>query len=116
MKKLGLIGVIIGVAALLLGVYLEFFLVPASQIAETSIDFGVSQLGDRYYGSAEHFANLDAIEAIVDYGIYLMGAGLLAFLLSIVPAIKKQHIAWVGVLLGAITFFWGAAHGTHMFS
>jgi hypothetical protein len=51
-----------------------------------------------------------------DLGIGVMFAGILGFLLSIFPAIKKQKIAWIGVLTGLVAFVIGAAFGTHMFS
>jgi len=56
------------------------------------------------------------MSAATDFGAVVMLVGLLAFLLSIIPAIKKQNIAWSGVGLGAIKFFLGATYGTHMFS
>ncbi|MDC1266541.1 hypothetical protein N8Z75_01045 [Crocinitomicaceae bacterium] len=42
--------------------------------------------------------------------------GGMAFLVSIFPAIKKNKFAIIGASLGLISFFIGAAYGTHMFS
>ncbi len=113
MKILGIIGAIVGAIAGILGGYLLFVLVPEAEIADAR---WTSVIDESYYGSIEHQMDLEAINAATDFGVVVMGAGLLAFLLSIVPAIKKHHIAWIGVALGAIMFFVGAAHGTHMFS
>lgn len=113
MKALGIIGTIIGAIAGLLGAYLQFAVVPAAAIAESN---WAADHPESYYGSIEHQLDMSAMEAATDFGIIVMFAGLLAVLLSIVPAIKKQKIAWVGVVLGLIAFFIGAAHGTHMFS
>lgn len=113
MKILGIIGTIFGAIAGLLGGYLQFVLVPAGEIAESRWT-GSNDLS--YLGSVEHRLDMATMEAVTDFGVIVMGVGLLAFLLSIVPAIKKQKIAWIGVGLGVIMFFLGAAHGTHMFS
>ncbi|PWL31510.1 MAG: hypothetical protein DCO96_04735 [Fluviicola sp. XM-24bin1] len=113
MKILGIIGTIVGAIAGILGGYLQFVLVPAADIAESRWRMATS---DAYFGSLEHQLDMSTMSAATDFGVIVMGAGLLAFLLSIVPAIKKQKIAWIGVGLGVIMFFLGAAHGTHMFS
>lgn len=113
MKILGIIGTVAGALAAILGVYLQFVLVPAAEIAESS---WTSNTDEMYFGSAQHHLDMATMEAATDFGAVVMFAGLLAFLLSIVPAIKKQKIAWIGVGLGVIMFFLGAAHGTHMFS
>lgn len=113
MKILGLIGTIFGAIAGILGGYLQFVIIPEYEIADAR---WTSHLDESYYGSLQHQMDMATIEGKTDFAVIVMGVGLLAFLLSIVPAIKKQHIAWIGVGLGAIMFFLGAAHGTHMFS
>ena len=42
--------------------------------------------------------------------------GGIAILLSLYPAIKKSKMGLIGITLGVISFFIGAAYGTHMFS
>ena len=42
--------------------------------------------------------------------------GGIAVLLSLYPAIKKSKMGLIGMSLGIISFFIGAAYGTHMFS
>lgn len=69
-----------------------------------------------YFGSPQHHLDIATMNAKTDFAVVVMGLGLLAFLLSIVPAIKKRHIAWVGVGVSIITFFLGAAQRTHMYS
>lgn len=113
MKILGIIGTVTGGLAALLGLYLQFVLVPAAEIANSN---WANNTDESYYQSARHHLDMSTRAAAIDFGVVVMGAGLLAFLLSIVPAIKKNNIAWIGVALGLITFFLGAAHGTHMFS
>lgn len=115
MKLLGIFGTVIGLLSGLLAVYVQFIVVPAAEIAETAINFGVSQQGLEYYGTAEHNLNQASVEAVTDFGIILLFAGLLALLVSIFPAIKKQKFAWIGVILGLISSLIGAAHGTHLF-
>ena len=113
MKTLAIIGTIIGIVAIGAGLYLQFFVADAAAIAEANF------LGDHdlsWYGSAEHTAVMDAMNWKIDLGIGVMFTGILAFLLSIIPAIKKQKIAWIGVLTGLGAFVIGAAYGTHMFS
>lgn len=113
MRILGIIGTVTGGLAAILGIYLQFVLVPAAAIANSS---WTNNTDESYYQSAQHHMDMSTMSAAVDFGIVVMAAGLLAFLLSIVPAVKKVSIAWIGVGLGVITFFLGAAHGTHMFS
>lgn len=113
MKFLGIIGTATGALAAVLGLYLQFVLVPAAEIAESNFDN--SHDIEAYFNSVQSTIDRASMNAVTDFGAVVMFAGLLAFLLSIVPAVKKQNIAWIGVILGAITFFLGAAHGTHMF-
>ena len=116
MKILGIVGAAIGAIAAILGGYLQFALVPEAEIADSNREIASEYLGEAYYGSAQQSLDFAAHDAAMDFAIVVMGVGLLAFLISIVPAFKKQHIAWIGVGLGIVTFFLGAAHGTHMFS
>ncbi|MFT6245493.1 MAG: hypothetical protein ACJA0U_000066 [Salibacteraceae bacterium] len=115
MKALGIIGVVVGIVALILGAYLHFSVVPAAEIAESADQLGAA-LGDSYFGSPEHHSNTDIMSAKIDIGEYTLLIGGVAFLLSIVPAIKKQKIPWIGVVCGLFAFFVGVAYGTHMFS
>ncbi|MDX2360657.1 MAG: hypothetical protein QNK23_07610 [Crocinitomicaceae bacterium] len=116
MKILAIIGASLGVIALLLGLYLQFVIVDAAEAAEASWDFARNMPGDAYYGSVAHMNDMAAMDRKTDFGVIVMAAGLLAFLVSIVPVIKKQHIAWIGVGLGVLALLLGAAYGTHMFS
>jgi ABC-type antimicrobial peptide transport system permease subunit len=113
MKILGLIGTIVGAIAGILGGYLQFVLVPEAELADARAS---SFLNETYFGSLQHQMDMATVSDMRDFGAMVMFAGLLAFLLSIFPAIKKQNIAWIGVVLGVLMFFLGAAHGTHMFS
>lgn len=113
MKILGIIGTLIGAVAGILGGYLQFVMVPDAEMADARLN---AYLNEAYYESVQHQLDMSTISTMKDFGAAVMFVGLLAFLLSIVPAIKKQHIAWIGVGLGIVMFFLGAAHGTHMFS
>lgn len=113
MKILAIIGTFIGIGAICAALYLQFSVAETAAIAESTV-FG--EHDQSWYGSAEHLAGLDAMELKTNLGVMVMFAGILAFLLSIIPAIKKQKIAWLGVLTGLGAFVIGAAFGTHMFS
>lgn len=113
MKILAIIGTLIGIVAIAAGLYLQFFVADAAAIAESTI-FGAHD--ESWYGGAEHSAALEAMNWKTDLGIGVLFAGILAFVLSIIPAIKKQKIAWIGVLTGLAAFVIGALYGTHMFS
>lgn len=113
MKLLAIIGTLIGVGAIATALYLQFVVAEDAAIGESIM----SQVhSDDWYGSAEHLAAFGAMEFKTDLGIIVMFAGILGLLLSIFPAIKKQNIAWIGVLTGLGAFIIGAAYGTHMFS
>jgi hypothetical protein len=113
MKILAIIGTLIGIVAIAAALYLQFSVAEKAAIAE-SIIFQTHD--ESWYGSAEHTTALEAMNLKTDLGIGVMFAGILGFLLSIFPAIKKQKIAWIGVLTGLVAFVIGAAFGTHMFS
>ena len=113
MKILAILGTFVGVLAIAAALYLQFAVVEAAAIAE-SIS---SETPDASWsGSAERKAVMDAMNWKTDLGIMVMFAGLAAVLMSIVPAIKKQKLAWLGVLTGLAAGLIGAMHGTHMFS
>ena len=116
MKIMGISGTVLGVVALMMGLYLHFVIAPAAYAADLNWEMANSLGNDNYYGSLQQMVDRAALDAKTDFGIIVMGAGLLAFLVSLVPAIKKQKIAWIGVGLGLGVFFLGAAYGTHMFS
>lgn len=116
MKVLGIIGVVVSVIALILGAYLQFAIVPAAEMAETSETIAYTTMGEAYYGSPQQALDFAARDAKTSIGEIVLLIGGLALLLSIVPAIKKINIAWLGVGLGVATTLLGAAYGTHMFS
>jgi hypothetical protein len=113
MKILAIIGTLIGVIAITAALYLQFVVAEDAAIGDSIM----SQSHDEsWYGSAEHKAAFAAMELKIDLGIVVMFAGIVGFLLSILPTIKKQKMAWIGVLTSLGAFFIGAAFGTHMFS
>lgn len=113
MKILTYIGLSIGALAAIAGVYDYTVVNPDKEIAESTL---FADHPESFYGSSEQEALWEIADFGTDFAIGVMGLGLLGFLVSIVPAIKKQKIAWVGVILSLVGFFIGAAYGTHMFS
>jgi hypothetical protein len=71
---------------------------------------------ESFYGSAEQARLWEIADFGTNFAIGVMGLGLLAFIVSIIPAIKKEKIAWIGVGLSLVGFLIGAGYGTHMFS
>lgn len=116
MKILGIIGTSLGAVAAAMAGYLQFVLSSKAAAADKAIEIQREVIGDSFYGSAEHMQLLNDADATVDFGIYVLLIGGIAVVVSIVPAIKKISVAWIGVALGLISFFIGAAYGTHMFS
>ena len=107
------IGVALGVIAALAGIYDYAVVQPDKELAENIL---FADHPESFYGSTEQMELWDVADFGTDFAIAVMGAGLLAFVISIVPAIKKEKLAWVGVLLSLVGFLIGAAYGTHMFS
>lgn len=108
MKVLAIIGFLISVLALGAGLYLQFVVVPRAEMADSlSLSSLDSMLNESYFRVNELKTNL---------AILVMFTGLFSLLLSIYPAIKKNKLAWVGVLFSLISAIIGAAYGTHMFS
>lgn len=120
MKRFTLVGFIISVVVFLGAIYLQFIVVPDSEIAEVQMmqyeaDFLSGAITDAY-NSPEYRSLFETYEAKVIYGMYLFFAAILAFLLLVYPAIKKHGIAILGIILSFVSFFIAAVHGTHMFS
>lgn len=113
MKKLALIGVVLGALAAIAGIYDYLVVDPAKNVAEATL-FGDHP--DSFYGSPEQAELWEISEFGTNFAIGVMGLGLLALILSIIPAVKKEKIAWAGVVLSLVGFIIGALYGTHMFS
>ena len=120
MRILGIIGAVLGVIAIFFAMYYIAVVIPTAESADAAMERILSSRDynamDSPFDNPAYKMNFELRSMKVDYGEYLMATGLLAFLLSIFPAIKKQKIAWIGVGLGLISLFIGAAYGTHMLS
>jgi len=120
MKKLSLIGFSLSLIVFIFGLYLWFVVVPDAEVAEAEMEHIASQhmndLSVNPYQLPEYRAAFEVHERQVDYGSILLFGSILPFLLSIVPAIKKNGLAIVGVLFSLTGFFIAAAFATHMFS
>lgn len=115
MRILSFIGLIMGVIAIFLALYLHFEIAPNAEsvaLEEKSADYVNSskelddQLLDEVYAAAQRTL----------FGLLALIFGGIAFLVSIFPALKRNKFAIIGASLGLISFFIGAAYGTHMFS
>lgn len=120
MKKLSLAGFVLSILFLIFALYVQFVIAPDADLAEAEIDYIIknnsSDIGVTYFeipGYAEAFSRM---EAKIDYGIILLLGSAIPFLLCIIPVFKKNRLAIIGLLFSLISFFIGAAYGTHMFS
>lgn len=111
MKKLAYIGTGLGALLLLGGLYVHFVLAPAR---ESALDAVFSSIFDENRVDQTELWN--TIDLATNMSIALLFAGIVGVVLSIIPAIKKHGIAWLGVLFSLIATFFGLLHGTHMFS
>lgn len=109
MKKLALIGLVVSVIAALAGIYDYLVVQPDKELAEY-------MLWEEDLTDEERIPLWEASEFGINFAIAVMFAGILGFLLSLIAAIKKEKIAWLGVLLALVGFIIGAGYGTHMFS
>ncbi len=116
MKVLAYFSVAIGTVALALAVYLYFVVAENAAIAESNSDMMPKLIGESYYGSQAQQDDLDAMSLKTNTGVIVFFAGILTVVLALVPAIKKQKAAWIGVVFGSVAFVIGALYGTHMFS
>lgn len=125
MKPLSLIGFILSILLLGFSLYLHFVVAPASAIAESEEQYQSDLLNkadvteeqrNAYYQSPERMKLLDTMNLKTDYGIYALMGSILPFLLCLVGAMKKQKIAYLGLVFSLAAFFIGAAYGSHMFS
>ena len=117
MKILSVIGLGLGVVATFLALYLHFEIVPQADDADAAIERKMNSNTTRNETYYAEFRSFDEIRSQkIDYGEYTLLLGGLAFLVSIFPAVKRNKFAIIGASLGLISFFIGAAYGTHMFS
>lgn len=118
MKIISLSGLVLSVVFIAFGLYLHFVVAPDAYAAESAANTKAKMMNysDEYYQSTEHVQMFEKMEMKTDYGIYCMMGSILPFLLCLVAGIKKQKIAWIGVVLSLAAFFIGAAYGSHMFS
>lgn len=116
-KILSYAGLGVGLFAGAMALYLHFAIVPEADGADYSIERKMKSKvtrNDVYYAE---FRSLDEIRSQkIEYGEYTLLLGGLAFLVSIFPAVKRNKFAVIGAALGFVSFFIGAAYGTHMFS
>ncbi|MDC1244377.1 hypothetical protein N8Z79_02845 [Crocinitomicaceae bacterium] len=117
MRILSFIGLGLGGIAIFLALYLHFEIAPLAEYAE-ELDVKVKPAD--YLGSPEEKGDLLLFQLYVGqrtfFGQLSLLLGGMAFLVSIFPAIKRNKFAIIGASLGLISFFIGAAYGTHMFS
>jgi hypothetical protein len=121
MTKLSLVGFILGLGALLVALYLMIVLVPAAEIASADMDrisseMLVSVRKTPLYENPEYQEAFDAYEKPIDLGTILLIFSIVPFLMCIYPAIKKNLLGILGLVMSLIAFFIAAAYGTHMFS
>lgn len=113
MRKLAIIGLIFSSLLLIVAIYLQFVVAENAAVAESII---FSNHEESWYNSQELMSAMEEMNLKTDLGIAVLFAGILGLLLSIIPAIKKNNIAWIGVVFSIVSFLIGAIHGTHMFS
>lgn len=120
MKKFALVAAILGVLSLGLAVYQHFVIAENSAIAEIEME----HLQDNYSGddslelySSDEFQELRATYDLkVDMGIVTLFVGIGVFLIGVLPVIKKEKLALIGIVGGLAAIMVGLAYGTHMFS
>lgn len=108
MKIVNYIGIVIALIAIGIG-YVNYQNKPSEPTYNSSLsDEANMQMNQEWSEAHSNY---------VDTGAYVMFAGILAFLLCVIAAIKtKDKLAYLGVLISLVAFFLGAATGTHMFS
>lgn len=115
MKVFGVIGVIAGVIAASVALHLHFIYAKAVDLLNEKIDSSIDEKGLEFLQSTEYGSMRELVDFKTTYGIIVMLMGVAAVLISIYPAVKKFKVAWVGVVLGLISFLIGAIHGAHLF-
>lgn len=114
MKIISLSGFILSIGFFAFALYLHFVVVPASQIAQAKFDS--IEVSDDPEVQSLRGELMNEAGLKTDYGIYALLGSILPFLLCAVAAIKKQKIAYLGLVFSLAAFFIGAAYGSHMFS
>ncbi|MBK9192969.1 MAG: hypothetical protein IPM77_16545 [Crocinitomicaceae bacterium] len=113
MKALSYLSVVLGILSALAAIYLAVVVAPE---AESASNILFSLQPDNFYGSVEHLNLLARMELKITVGVAVLFGGILALILGIYPAVKKNKLGLIGLFLGIISALVGAAYGTHMFS
>ncbi|MDG2152597.1 MAG: hypothetical protein P8K10_01530 [Crocinitomicaceae bacterium] len=117
MRILSFIGLGLGAIAIFLALYLHFEIAPQADGADAAIQ---RKMNSNTIRNEVYYAEIRSLNEVrsqkTDYGQYTLLLGGLSFLVSIFPAVKRNKFAIIGASLGLISFFIGAAYGTHMFS
>lgn len=120
MKKFALGGFIVALLVFGFALYVQFMVVPSAEVAEAQmLDYELSFVSEgstSVFSKPEYQQLLETFELKVTYSIYLFFAAIFSFLLCIYPAIKKNGLSILGLILSLVSFFIGAVYGTHMFS
>ena len=98
MKILSIVSIVIGLLALVSGVYNQMEFVPLCESDNLPISM---------FREVHDQKNL--------WGYIAMFPGILAVILGVIAGIKKNKLGWIGAGLGLVTFFLGASQCTHMF-
>ncbi|MCH2226127.1 MAG: hypothetical protein MK066_15265 [Crocinitomicaceae bacterium] len=115
MKVLGIIGLLFSTIAISLGLHLHFAFARAVDVVNKEIDAAIAERGLDFLQSQEYRDLFQLVEFKTTYGMIVMLIGTLSILLCVFPAMRLFRIAWIGVVLGLITFAIGAAHSTNLF-
>jgi hypothetical protein len=120
MKKLSLIGFALALGALLVALYLMIVVVPAAEIAEKTMDrINVQNpIGSAtpVYELPEYQEAFNDYEKPVDLGTILLIFSTAPFLMCIYPAIKKNLLGVLGLIMSFVSILIAAVYGTHLFS
>ena len=114
MNLLSKIGASIGLASALMSGYLMLIIIPMAQTAKSKLKTLIES--EDGWASPEYRELMEIERLQIEWGQYVLLVGGIAILLSLYPAIKKSKMGLFGITLGIISFFIGAAYGTHMFS
>lgn len=121
MKKLSVIGMILGVGSLLLSLYLMFVLVPAAKVAEADMMrmasvYPIGTDAPPLFENPEYAAAFEISEKPIDQGTIFLFVSIAALLLCVYPAIKKDKLGILGAVCSLAAVLISAAYATHMFS
>lgn len=117
MKTLSYIGLALGAIAFGLSIYGYFVIIPKAADAQSLWEIQIkAEHVDSYYKSKEYLNLLQLTNSGIDFAVNMLYISIGVIVLNAITLIRKQKIAWVGILFGLVCLLFSLVYGSHIFA